>query len=304
MAQAKRWAQSALAMDAEGNFDGLSEYVYRVLYEVARAAGDYRNALDYYRHYRDVQARAINDAQAAALAYHTVQQQLSLHKLQMEELSRHNGMLELQQALDRKELEAGRLYLLLLFTVLLSVAFWLVRTKRSQLKFQKLACFDSLTGILNHQHFLLEASRALRDAEKSSRGACLVLIDLDHFKEVNDTFGHATGDAVLVGMVERCRAHLRPTDVFGRLGGEEFGLVLPDCSLDQCVEILGRIRLALADMPIDESHPGCVISASFGLASTEASGYDLHVLMADADAALYRAKRGGRNRVETAAAVG
>ncbi len=298
-AEAKHWAQAALAMDPKGNFDGLSEHVYRVLYEVARKAGDYRTALDYYRHYRDVKARSVSDAQAMALAYHTVQQQLSLHKLQLEELSKHNGMLELQQALDRKEMEASRLYLMLLLTVLLSVAFWLVRTKRSQLRFQKLARSDGLTGILNHQHFVSEAWSALRHAEKTSRDACLALIDLDHFKQINDTYGHATGDAVLVRTVKLCLAHLRPIDVFGRLGGEEFGLVLPDCSVEQGVEILDRIRLALADLAIDESHPDLGISASFGVASTGASGYELSKLMADADAALYRAKRGGRNRVET-----
>ena len=76
-AEAKRWALAALAMDPEGNFDGLSEYVYRVLYEVEHKAGDYRAALDYYRHYRDVQARSVSDTQAMALAYHAVQQQLA-----------------------------------------------------------------------------------------------------------------------------------------------------------------------------------------------------------------------------------
>jgi diguanylate cyclase (GGDEF)-like protein len=245
-----------------------------------------------------VQARAVNDAQAAALAYHTVQQQLSLHKLKLEELSRHNGMLELQQALDRKELEAGRLYLLLLFTVLLSVAFWLVRTKRSQLKFQKLACFDSLTGILNHQHFVWEAEQALRYAEKSARHVCVVVIDLDHFKRINDTYGHAVGDAVLIRIVALCQAHLRSIDVFGRLGGEEFGLVLPECALGDAMQIVERIRAAIAATPFHERIIEGAISASFGLASTDAGGYVLPALMAKADAALYRAKHRGRNRVE------
>jgi diguanylate cyclase (GGDEF)-like protein len=303
VAQARRWALSALAMDPKGNFDGLSEYAYRVLYEVANKAGDYRSALDYYRHYRDVQARSVSDTQAIALAYHAVQQQLSIHKLQLTELSKHNGLLELQQALDRKEIQATRLQLLLLLTVLLSGGLWLVRIKRSQLRFQKLARLDGLTGTLNHQHFLAEAESALRHAENASRSVCLVLIDLDHFKQVNDTYGHATGDAALIETVKLCQAHLRPIDVFGRLGGEEFGLLLPDCSLEHGLDIVNRIRVTLADTPIDSNHPGLGISASFGLASTGTCGYTLAVLMAAADAALYRAKRGGRNRVETDAEV-
>ena len=303
-ANARRWALAALAMDPKGNFDGLSEYVYRVLYEVANQAGDDRAALGYYRHYRDVQARSVSDTQAIALAYHTVQQQLSLHKLQLAELSKHNSVLELQQALDRKQIQATRLQLLLLLTVLLSVVLWLIRTKRSQLRFQKLARRDGLTGILNHQHFLAEAESALRHAQNASRSVCLALIDLDHFKQVNDTYGHATGDAVLREFVTLCQTHLRPIDVFGRMGGEEFGLVLPDCSLEQGLEIVHRIRLALANTPIDSQHPELGISASFGLASTGTCCYELRELMATADAALYRAKRGGRNRVETVAETG
>lgn len=303
-AQARRWALAALAMDPKGNFDGLSENVYRVLYEVANKAGDLRAALDYYRHYRDVKDRSVSDTQAMAMAYHAVQQKLSIHKLQMEELSKHNDLLELQQALDRKNMEASRLQLLLLLTVLASVVIWLIRTKRSQLRFQKLATRDGLTGIFNHQHFVREGSRSLRQAEKSSRSVCLALLDLDHFKRINDTFGHATGDAVLVRTTTLCQTYLRPIDVFGRLGGEEFGLVLPDCSLEQGLDIVNRIRLALAEAPLDEKHPERGISASFGLASTGSSGYDLAVLMANADAALYRAKRAGRNRVETVAEDG
>ncbi len=298
-ANARRWALAALAMDPKGNFEGLSEYVYRVLYKVANKAGDDRAALDYYRHYRDAQARSVSDTQAIALAYQAVQQQLSLHKLQLTELSKHNRLLELQQALDRKQIQTTRLQLLLLLTVLLSGGLWLVRLKRSQLRFQKLSRRDGLTGILNHQHFLAEAESALRHAQNASRSVCLALIDLDYFKQVNDTYGHATGDAALIETVKLCQAHLRPIDVFGRLGGEEFGLVLPDCSLECGLDLVHRIRLALAATPIDSKHPDLGISASFGLASTGTCGYELAVLMATADAALYRAKRGGRNRVET-----
>ncbi|MEP6897850.1 MAG: GGDEF domain-containing protein [Rhodanobacter sp.] len=298
-AMAQRWALAALAMDPEGNFDGLSEYVYRVLYEVENKAGHYRVALDYYRHYKDVQFRSVSDTQAIALAYHTVHQQLAIHNLQMSELSKHNRLLELQQALDRKAMEASRLYLVLLLIVLASIGFWLVRLKRSQMRFKKLARRDSLTGILNHQHFVSAAEQALRYTEKSSRSACVVLLDLDHFKHINDTYGHAVGDAVLIKVVAVCRMHLRSIDVFGRLGGEEFGLVLPECSLDDAVDIVQRMRKAIVATTFDEKIPEGTISGSFGLASTSGSGYALSGLMANADAALYRAKDRGRNRVET-----
>ena len=221
-AMAKRWALAALAMNAHGEFDGLSEYVYRVLYEVENKAGHFRTALDYFRHYKDVQVRSVSDTQAVALAYHTVHQQLAIHRLQMDELGKQNRLLELQQALDQKAMEASRLYLVLLLIVLASIGFWLVRLKRSQLRFKKLARRDSLTGILNHQHFVGEAEQVLRDAEKSGCGVCVVLIDLDHFKRINDSYGHAVGDAVLIRVAAVCKTHLRS---------------------DRCVRTAGRRRV-------------------------------------------------------------
>ena len=298
-AMARRWALAALAMDPKGDFDGLSEYVYRVLYEGENKAGHYRAALDYYRHYKDVQFRSVSDTQAIALAYHTVHQQLAIHKLQMDQLGKQNGLLKLQEALDHKAMEASRLYLVLLLTVLASIGWWLVRLKRSQLRFKKLARRDSLTGILNHRHFVSEAEQVLHDAEKVARSVCVALIDLDHFKHVNDTYGHAVGDAVLIKVADVCRRYLRSIDVFGRLGGEEFGLVLPDCSLADAADVVNRMRTAIATTLFDERIPENAISGSFGLASTAGSGYALPVLMANADAALYRAKDRGRNRVET-----
>jgi len=181
----------------------------------------------------------------------------------------------------------------------LSIGVLLVWTKRSQLRFKRLARCDSLTGILNHQYFVREGEHALRQAERIDQAVCVVLIDLDHFKQINDTYGHATGDAVLTAFSALCRAQLRPADVFGRLGGEEFGLVLPGCSLKTGVEVVDRMRAAIIGTRFDPRVPDESISASFGLACTERCGYDLSALMAAADAALYRAKHSGRNRVET-----
>lgn len=299
LATARHWALAAQAMDPHRDFNGLSEFVYQVLYEVANKAGDYAAALDYYQHYKDVQLRSVSDTQAIALAYNTVHQQLAIHRLQIEELSKHNGLLELRQELDRKRLEASRLYLGLLLIMVASIGIWLVLLKRSQLRFKRLARLDGLTGILNHQYFVSAAEQALRDAEHLSRSVCVVLIDLDHFKRINDTHGHPVGDAVLIKITSLCQGQLRSIDLFGRLGGEEFGLVLPACSLSEGIYIVDRMREAIAATSFDDKLPENAISASFGLASTWGGDYDVLLLMAKADAALYRAKHRGRNRVET-----
>jgi diguanylate cyclase (GGDEF)-like protein len=144
----------------------------------------------------------------------------------------------------------------------------------------------------------------LQALKKKAENACLISIDLDYFKQVNDTHGHAMGDAVLKQAVAICQRELRPTDLFGRLGGEEFGILLAGCSRHQGLEIANRIRVAIDATPM--GHDDCVItiSASVGLASTEVSGHDLQRLCKEADAALYRAKGAGRNRVVAHAGTG
>jgi diguanylate cyclase (GGDEF)-like protein len=220
-------------------------------------------------------------------------------KLETEGLSKQNSILRLQQALDTKAVETSRLYITLLLLVLVSIVFWLLRIKRSQLRFKMLSYHDGLTGIFNHQHFVSEAERVLRVLEKRHGGACLISIDLDHFKQINDTHGHATGDVVLKHTVALCKRQLRPTDLFGRLGGEEFGILLPDCSQEQGMAIADRIRTAIEATPVSSDGGLVAFSASIGLAATDSCGYELQRLRKEADAALYRAKRTGRNRVMT-----
>ncbi len=148
------------------------------------------------------------------------------------------------------------------------MVFWLLRTKRSQLRFKKLSWHDGLTGIFNRQHFMNEAARILRLLEKRAGHACLVFIDLDHFKQINDTHGHAMGDLVLKHAVAICGQQLRPGDVFGRLGGEEFGMLLGGCPKERGMLIADRIRMAIEASPVTEE--GCVVSfsTSAGLAAT------------------------------------
>jgi len=231
------------------------------------------------------------------LAYQTVQQQVLTRKLETEELGRQNSVLKLQRALDAKAAETSRLYITLLIILLAAIALWLFRTMRSQKRFKRMATRDGLTGIYNHQHFITEAGRVLRLLEKKLGHACLISIDLDHFKRVNDTYGHAMGDVVLKLAVAICQQHLRPSDLFGRLGGEEFGILLHDCSREQGLDIANRIRIAIGTTPMEQDGSGVSISASVGLASTDTSGYELQRLCKEADSALYRAKRAGRNRV-------
>jgi len=294
---ARKSALGALATSDPDNVSETLRDAYQVLYDVEKKQGNTAAALNYYEHYAAQNIGYLNDVSARTLAYDVAQQHMLAQNLETERLSRQNKILQLQQALATKAAETSRLYITLLLLALASIIFWLFRLKRSQLRFKELSCLDGLTGVFNHQHFIGEANRTLSVLEKKHGVACLISIDLDHFKQINDTHGHAIGDAVLKHTVAICKQHLRPADLFGRLGGEEFGILLLDCSRDDGSLIAHRIRKAIDATPIDVDGRVVSFSASIGLVSTDSCGYELQQLCAEADSALYRAKRTGRNRV-------
>lgn len=297
VALAEQFAHDAVASSIKNEYTESLTNAYELLYRIKLQERDFPAALDWHEKYMAADKAYLNDTSTKALAYQVVGQQVQAKKLEVETLGKQNQILQLQQALDRKASETSRLYIALLLSVLVFIAMWAYRIKRSQLRFMRLARRDGLTGIFNRQHFVSAAEQQLQYCRKSGREACLVLIDLDHFKVVNDTHGHAVGDRVLKRAVAACHAHLRSTDIFGRLGGEEFGIVLPECTLEQVLGRAERIRLAIMEVARGDDAPDIRVSASFGVASTVRSGYELRQLLVHADDALYQAKREGRNRV-------
>jgi len=147
---------------------------------------------------------------------------------------------------------------------------------------------DPLTGVSNRRHILELTEQALQARVERGTPMSVALIDIDHFKRVNDSHGHQAGDEVLRGFARECRARLRPHDGVGRIGGEEFMLLLPGAGLGTAQRIVERLRAAIEWGP-----RGCTFSA--GLAAPRA-GEDVDALLRRADAALYAAKRAGRNR--------
>lgn len=270
---------------------------YRVLYEIAVKQGDTATALSYLEKYVSADKGYLDDVSARQLAYERAKHENASNKLQIEALNQENKLLQLQRELDSKAAEASRLYIALLLLVVIFIALWAYRTKRSQLYFMKLSQVDSLTGIANRPRFIDLAESVLEAALKSGQQVSVVLCDLDYFKAINDRYGHAAGDHVLRQAVNACQTHLRVSDIFGRVGGEEFGIVLPGCGLDDAKQRAERLRAAVKALVPEYEGELCPVSASFGVTSTEMSGYELRQLLAHADWALYRAKAAGRDRV-------
>jgi len=269
---------------------------YHLLYEQARQAGDYKTALEYHEKYAAMDKGYLDVTTARQLAYQRVAHESVASKLQIDTLNKENHVLQLEQALGAKAVENSRLYIILLLLTMGFIAMWAYRTKRLQLHFMSLSQIDGLTGIANRPHFLKQAEAALESAQKAQQPACIILYDLDHFKAINDRYGHAAGDQVLKEAVSECQAYMRSTDLFGRFGGEEFSFLMAGCGPEDARLRAEQLRLTISGICAN-SGSGARISASFGVASTVASGYDLRLLLAHADSALYTAKRAGRNRV-------
>jgi diguanylate cyclase (GGDEF)-like protein len=163
---------------------------------------------------------------------------------------------------------------------------------------EALAATDELTQLPNRRSFLELGGRLARRIKASGTPACLFGLDLDHFRRINERFGHDGGDRALAAFARVLRNQVRPTDLIGRCGGEEFSVLLADTDLVQAREIAERVRAGVAALSIDMNGQPMAFTVSVGIAAL--AGEDLHDAMKRADEALYRAKHEGRNRVVVA----
>ena len=166
---------------------------------------------------------------------------------------------------------------------------------------QRQAITDELTGLVNRRRFLAALDAEIVRARRLGGPLSVVLVDLDDFKRINDRFGHPAGDTVLLAFADLMRAHVREVDVAGRLGGEEFSILLPETDLLGAAAGAERLRHALAEQPLELEGRTLEVTASFGVAEL-APGQTGDGLLRSADAALYRAKEQGKNRVSLPAA--
>ncbi|MBT3314485.1 MAG: diguanylate cyclase, partial [Anaerolineae bacterium] len=170
--------------------------------------------------------------------------------------------------------------------------------KRAEAKLQELATTDPLTEIYNRRHFFDLTEKELRRSKRSSTPISLIMFDIDHFKDVNDTYGHLTGDQVLVNLAKLCQKNIRHVDILGRFGGEEFVILMPDANRDSAKETAERLRQLIANKPIATSGEiNISVTISIGIANWVAkSPVDTNTLLDQADQALYHAKETGRNQ--------
>jgi diguanylate cyclase (GGDEF)-like protein len=188
----------------------------------------------------------------------------------------------------------------LLFTIAIAFILLAMAKERTEFRHRTAAMVDPLTGIANRRSFLNDGTELAKRHAASPCPSAVLLLDLDHFKSINDRFGHAIGDRVLQVFADTARANVRSADLIGRLGGEEFAAVLYDVGREKAVALAERVRSAFAEAATEVDGRPVSATVSIGMVVTEDQPLDVPALLGQADEALYYAKERGRNRVEIA----
>jgi diguanylate cyclase (GGDEF)-like protein len=296
---AKDYTDLALAIRVENNYSLPLTLTLAMRYEIEKKAGNLEQALFYGEQYFTADKAYLNQVRVKAQAIELNKAESLEHKRHITALEQENRLMSLQQALDATEKSNTRLLLIILLLGLFCLSLWAYKTKILQKQLARLALIDELTQVFNRRQFVTLGTQILTMNERAGQSACVIMIDLDQFKAINDQFGHSVGDWVLKRVASKLNSLGRRSDVFGRLGGEEFAYVLGDCAMEKALEFAEMCRQAVEALDVSESAYGAslTLSASFGVTATRFSGYDLERLLADADESLYQAKGNNRNCV-------
>ncbi len=268
-------------------------------YMVARDQGRDRKALDLFEQYFDVQRAFVDIQLARQSAYQQVAAENIRKDREIERLSFENIELSQQQRISELRFLVGGLAggSLILFAAILVL--YLRRIRREKDEFRRKAEIDGLTGVANRRRFIDALGFGLTHARAARQPLGVIMFDIDHFKSVNDRFGHHVGDKVLKRLATLCTENLREADLIGRIGGEEFAIMLPNTTPETSLRVAERCRQALADDESFKADGLDQVTSSFGVAviAPDADPISPEEALRRADLALYRSKEAGRNRV-------
>ncbi len=268
-----------------------------LLYQYHSLHNDYKQALSYHERLLNADKAYLDDAAKQSLAFQMVKHQNVEKNQRIELLNKENELLKLEKIITDKAAENNKLLILLLSLILLGIFIWAHAIRAKAKGFKKLADYDQLTGVFARNHFDQVMQRLLKTSEKKKDTLSFCIFDLDHFKQVNDKYGHMVGDWVLRKVMEACRRIPCNRCNFGRLGGEEFAIVMEGAGAARLAEFAEKCRAELNDIDTGETGYTFMISASFGVTDTSISGRQYTDLLTHADEAMYQSKSSGRNRV-------
>lgn len=290
-------AQQAVSLTEDTGLTKPRAIALDVISKVYEQQGEFDQALAFFKRASDTERALLDETKARQLAIQQAKNEALEREIHIKLLDKENTLLKTEAALSTKELENSRLVITLLLMLGALVIVWLLVNRKMHKELRRQARTDKLTGILNRHYFTELAESNLRYHQKTSQTLALVIFDLDLFKRINDSYGHVTGDWALVEVTRVIKSLCRKQDILGRMGGEEFAILLPGCSIEKAQLLTESFRSAVET--IDTSHTGSnfTITASFGVTDTKQCGYKFDQLYACADEALYRSKHEGRNQV-------
>ncbi len=290
--------EMALPLVRRNGNDRYLAMIYKLQAASQEAMGHATTALEDYKRYTDLQMKLqgkmrLEQSRMLEYEYEIRRRDFENRQLRADAQAKQEQVTALERV---RHWQALSLVLAALFLALLtSLA---LRQWNKSRNLRNLAMTDPLTGVASRIGIEHEAEQAIAQAIRTETPLSSLMLDLDRFKAINDRYGHAAGDRVLRAAAETWHAQLRGRDPLGRIGGEEFVVVCPDTSLEQALQVAGRLREATHALRFDDIDPELQVTVSIG-AATHKQGETRDDLFARADAALYRAKQRGRDRTET-----
>ncbi|WP_460762945.1 diguanylate cyclase [Lysobacter fragariae] len=290
--------ESARAFSADTNLRYLVE-LYEARAQSHEALGNYRAAMDDLKLERTGRQKLNDDSR-------TQQSLLLQYQFDTARRDLQNAQLQADSRAQRQRLDAierashWQLAALISSALLLALLLGLLwRQLRRMRRINALALTDALTGVANRRHIEVASREAVAYARANNTPLAVLTFDLDWFKRINDSHGHAAGDLVLVRVTRACEAVLRQNDLLGRIGGEEFVTLLPNTPVEAATHVAERLRDAVAGLDLSDIAADLSVTISVGLAMLRPGDDGVHDVIDRADIALYRAKEGGRNRVDS-----
>ncbi|MEW9798095.1 sensor domain-containing diguanylate cyclase [Alteromonas sp. CYL-A6] len=297
VSEAGEAAQTTIRLSAEMGATQPRVEAFEVLYQVYEQQGNSEQAFAAYKQFAQLEKAYLDASLVTQLAALRAKNNVQAKESQIAILDKQNSLLRTQSQLDKEELQNSRLLIAVLLLLGVIVVGWVLINRRMHNELRIQAQTDKLTGIANRHYFTSVAESTLAHHQKTDQPLAFVIFDLDLFKSINDNHGHLVGDWALKAVVDAIRSVCRQQDVIGRMGGEEFALLLPGCTIGKAHTLADNCRQAIAAIDTLPSGACFTITASFGVTDTAQCGYVFDELYAKADMALYRSKEEGRNKV-------
>ena len=297
ISNSKLYAEKALLSNNNNSNVNQAAKAYKLLYQIAKTENNSSSALRFHEKYTELDRLYSDDIKTKHLAFQLAKNKNLVQQNKIDLLNEKNNVLAAEQALVATKVTNRHLVLVLLTFIIVSLTLFGLRLWRTHKRVRELAEYDALTGIFNRGHFTQVTNSALKYCQSAEQDLCVIMFDLDHFKKINDCYGHACGDWALKEVTNACKKLGRKNDIFARIGGEEFCIVLPSCNINTAMLRAEDCRAAIEAIITEASGCDFTITASFGVTDIRRSGFELEKLLADADFAAYTSKHADRNRV-------